>query len=409
MPALTDASIRNLKPQGRAFRKADGFGLCIEVTPSGGKLWRFRYRYGGKANMLALGAYPEVSLAEARRRRDELREMLAQGIDPAMSRRAEKARALELGATTFEAVAREWIARYLMKKAASHRDKVIRRLERDVFPHLGRRPVAEVTAPEILAVVRRIEARGVLETAHRALQNIGQVIRYAVATGRASSDPTTALRGALPPVQPRHMAAPADDPSKVGELLRAMQAFKGGPIVAAALKLLPLLFVRPGELRAMRWADIDFEAAEWRYTASKTKTDHLVPLSRQALAVLRDDLLPLTGHLPGGWVFPGGRSPMKPMSEAAVNAAYKRLGIDTREELTGHGWRAVARTLLHERLGYPAEVIEHQLAHAVPDTLGRAYNRTRFLAERRKMMQEWADYLDALRDGAQVIPMRRSG
>lgn len=409
MPTLTDAAIRNLKPQGRIYRKADGLGLCLEVTPAGTKLWRFRYRYGGKASMLALGPYPEVTLAEARRRRDELREMLGRGIDPASVRRAEKARALELGESTFEAVAREWIARHLMKRAAGHRDKVIRRLERDVFPYLGRRPVAEIAAPEILSTVRRIEARGVLETAHRALQNIGQVFRYAVATGRASADPTQALRGALPPVKPRHMAAPADDPAKVGDLLRVMRAFKGGPIVAAAMKLLPLLFVRPGELRTMRWADIDFEAAEWRYTASKTKTEHLVPLSRQALAVLRDDLLPLTGHLPGGWVFPGGRSPLRPMSEAAINAAYKRLGIDTREELTGHGWRAVARTLLHERLGYPAEVIEHQLAHAVPDTLGRAYNRTRFLAERRKMMQEWADYLDTLRDGAQVIPMRRVG
>jgi integrase len=231
------------------------------------------------------------------------------------------------------------------------------------------------------------------------------VIRYAVANGLAESDPTPALRGALPSVSHRHMAAPTE-PEKVGEILRALDAFQGSPVVAAAIRLLPLLFCRPGELIAMRWADVDLEAGEWRYTVTKTKTEHLVPLSRQAIAILRD-LFPLTGHLPGGWVFPGGRSPMQHLSNVAINAAYRRLGIDTKEELTAHGWRAVARTLLHEKLGFPAEAIEHQLAHAVPDPLGRAYNRTRFLETRRKMMQAWADYLDRLRDGAEIVPLRK--
>ena len=251
-----------------------------------------------------------------------------------------------------------------------------------------------------------MEGRNHLETAHRTLQHIGQVIRYAVATGRMETDPTQSLRGALPSSTPKHMAAPTD-PAKVGELLRAVEGFSGGPVVSAALQLLPLLFVRPGELRTMRWEQIDFDHAEWRYTTSKTKTEHLVSLSKQALAIL-EELHPLTGHLVGGWVFSGGRSPKRPMSNVAINAAHRRMGIDTQNELTGHGWRACARTLLHERLRYAPEIIEHQLAHAVPDALGRAYNRTRFLEERRKMMQAWADYLDKLKTGADVVPMRYS-
>lgn len=396
--ALTDTTIRNAKPGPKPIRLFDGGGLYLEVSPAGGKLWRLKYRIDGKEKRLSLGVYPDVGLKEARDRRDDARKLLAAGIDP--GRKAEKA---EPAPDTFEAVAREWFSRHLEAKAPGHRDKVVRRLERDVFPHLGSRPVAEIKAPEILAVVRRIEARNVLETAHRALQNIGQVIRYAVATGRADSDPTQSLRGALAPWKPQHMAAPTD-PAKVGEILRALDAFSGGPVVGAALRLLPLVFVRPGELRTMRWEQIDIEAKEWRYTVSKTKTDHLVPLSRQALAIL-EALRPLTEHLPGGWVFPGGRSPKSPMSNAAINAAYRRLGIDTRNELTGHGWRAAARTLLHENLNYPPEIIEHQLAHSVPDSLGRAYNRTKFLKERRAMMQAWADYLDTLKAGAMVVPL----
>jgi len=391
---LTDTAIRNAKPGPKPARLFDGGGLYLEVAPSGGKWWRLKYRIDGKEKRISLGVYPDVGLKEARERRDAARKMLASGIDPGAKRKAEKAARAALAADSFEVVAREWFERHLAGKAAGHRDKVVRRLERDVFPHLGTRPVAEIKAPEILAVARRIEARA-LETAHRALQNIGQVIRYAIATGRAEYDPTPSLRGALAPWKPEHMPAPTD-PAKVGEILRSLDAFSGGPVVGAALRLLPLLFVRPGELRTMRWDEVDLDAAEWRYTTSKTKTDHLVPLSRQAVAIL-EELRPLTAHISGGWVFPGGRSPKTPMSNMAINAAYRRLGIDTRNELTGHGWRACARTLLHEQLGFPPEVIEHQLAHRVPDALGRAYNRTRFIKERRKMMQEWADYLDNLR------------
>ncbi len=392
---LTDTTVRNAKPADKSRKLFDKGGLYVEVAPSGGKWWRLKYRFAGKEKRLSLGTYPEVTLKEARERRDDARKLLGDGIDPSAQRKALKAAQVELGTNTFEAVGREWISRHLSTKAATHRDKVIRRLEREAFPYLGKRPISDITAPEILTVVRRIEARNHLETAHRVLQHIGQVIRYAIATARAELDPTQALRGALPTATVKHMAAPTDA-GKVGELLRMVDAFAGGPVVSAALRLLPLLFVRPGELRTMRWEHIDFEAKEWRYTTSKTKTEHLVPLAKQAIVIL-EDLHPITGHLPGGWVFPGGRTPKNAMSDAAINAAYRRLGIDTRNELTGHGWRACARTLLHEQLGYVPEVIEHQLAHTVPDALGRAYNRTRFLEERKKMMQAWADHLDELR------------
>jgi integrase len=402
---LADVAIRNAKPKERPWKLFDGGGLFLEITPSGGKLWRFKYRFGGKEKLLAVGIWPDVSLTAARRKREEARELLAQGIDPSEARKAERLRRKTLAENTFEAIAREWDARHLSTRAKSHRDKVIRRLELYVFPYLGARPVAEITAADILACVRRVEALNKLETAHRTLQAIGQVIRFAIASGLAESDPTPALRGALPPATRRHMAAPTD-PAKVGEILRALEAFQGSPIVAAAIRLLPLLFCRPGELIAMRWDDVDLDAAEWRYVVSKTKTEHLVPLSRQAIGILRE-LHPLTGHLPGGWVFPGGRSPMQHLSNVAVLAAYRRLGI-AKDELTAHGWRAVARTLLHERLGFAAEVIEHQLAHRVPDALGRSYNRTRFVDARAEMMQRWSDYLDRLREGAEIVPLRKS-
>lgn len=402
--ALTDTTIRNAKPGPKPIRLFDGGGLYLEVSPAGGKLWRVKYRFAGKERRLALGSYPTTSLKDARSKRDDAKRLLEAGIDPGETRRTEKLRQEALAANSFETVAREWLLKHMANRSPSHSTKVTRRLEREVFPYLGRRPIAEIKPPEILAVVQRIERRNILESAHRALQHIGQVMRYAVATGRAEADPTQSLRGALPPSTPKHMAAPTE-PTQVGGLLRTIDGFNGGPVVAAALRLLPLLFVRPGELRTMRWEQIDFEAKEWRYTTSKTKTEHLVPLSSQAIAIL-EDIRPLTGHLPGGWVFPGGRSPRAPMSNMAINAAYRRLGIDTQGELTGHGWRACARTLLHERLNYPPEVIEHQLAHAVPDALGKAYNRTRFITERTKMMQDWGDYLEALKSSAVIIPIR---
>ena len=407
--ALTDTEIRNVKPREKLFKMYDSLGLYVEITPKGAKRWRFKYRRPGttKESRLSFGLYPDVSLKEARLKRDEARKLLADGIDPGQARLQEKAEKLLAAENSFQAVAEEWMAEHLATKSDSYRAKVKRLLERDVFPYIGRRPIAEIKAPEILSVVKRQQKRGVLETAHKTLQNIGQVIRYAIRTGRAENDPSLALRGALPPLNHKHMAAPTD-PIEVGGYLQAFDSFKGGMVVAVAVRLLPLLFCRPGELRKMRWEEINLEAREWRYTVSKTNTDQLVPLSRQAVELL-EEIQPLTIHLPGGWVFPGGRSPLNPMSEAAINAAYRRLGIDTKTELTGHGWRSIARTLLHERLKYPPEVIEHQLAHAVPDALGKTYNRTKFLDERKEMMQAWADYLDKLKAGAEVVkfPARR--
>ncbi len=283
----------------------------------------------------------------------------------------------------------DWKEQYLSKKSPAHQKRTWSIIKRCILPYLGKTPIAKITAPDILAMARIHEKRGTIETARRAIQVTGQIFRHGIVIGACHIDPTPALKGAIIVPDQKHMPAPTD-PVDVGGYLRAFDSFRGGPVVSVALRLLPLLFVRPGELRTMRWKDIDLETAEWRYTASKTNTDHLVPLSHQAVALL-EEIQPITDHLPGGWVFIGGRSPLRPMSEAAINAAYRRLGIDTKTELTGHGRRAVARTLLHEKLGYPPEVIEHQLAHAVPDTLGRAYNRTRFIEQRREMMQDWAD------------------
>lgn len=403
---LTDTAIRQAKAADKPRKLADELGLYLLLPVSGGKLWRYDYRFAGKRKTLAVGAYPDVSLADARKRRDDARSLLAAGIDPGAAKQAEKLRQRQAVADSLEAVARDWFARHLAGKAASHRDKVIRRLERDVFPYIGHRPIIEIKAPEILDVARRVEKRGALDTAHRVIQNIGEVIRYAIATGRAEADPTPALRGALPPVRHTHYAAPTDDPAAVGGILRMFDALTGQPQVIAAVRLLPLLVSRPGELRTMRWEDVDLDAAVWSYRVTKTGIDHIIPLSRQAVVILRD-LHPLTGHLPGGWVFVGGRTPMKPISDAAINAAMRRLGINTQEELTGHGWRALLRTFGHERLGMKPEVIETHIAHKAPDAsrLGNAYARMRFIDERRDMMQQWADYLHHLKAGAKVIQL----
>ena len=398
---LSDPTCKNAKPKDKNYRLADEKGLYLEVRPNGSKYLRMKYRYGGKEKLLALGVYPETSLKEARAKRDEARKQLEQGIDPGENRKAMKA-AQTADGETFEVIAREWFLKFQPTWAASHADKIITRLEKDVFPWLGVKPIAAINAPEILAVIRRIEGRGALDTAHRALQNCGQVFRYAVATGRAERDPSGDLSGALPPCKREHFPA-LTEPKAVGELLRAIDGFQGTFTVQCALRLSPLLFVRPGELRQAEWKDIDLNAAEWRYVTSKTKTEHLVPLASQAVAILRE-LHALTGQ--GRHVFPG-RDPHKAMSEAAVNAALERMGYDTKREVTGHGFRAMARTMLHETLGFPAEVIEHQLAHKVPDALGNAYNRTKFIEQRKAMMQRWADYLDSLKAGAQVIPIKR--
>jgi integrase len=400
--SLTDTTIRNTKPREKSYRLADSGGLYLEVSPSGGKLWRFKYRFDRKQKLLALGIYPDVPLARARDRRDDARKLLADGIDPSEHRKAAKAKRTGLAANTFEVIAREWIGNRKAGWSDSHVSRTTKRLENDVFPWIGGKPIAEITAPEILSVLRRIEGRGTLDTAHRAGQDCGQVFRYAVATGRAERDPTGDLRGALPAVRQGHFAA-ITEPAEVGALLRAIDGFKGTFVVQCALKLAPMLFVRPGELRQARWQQFDLDKSEWKYLATKTKTEHLVPLASQAVAVLRE-IHKLTGHT--AFVFPGARSNGRAMSDAAVNAALRRMGYNTRTEITGHGFRAMARTILHEVLGIAPEVIEHQLAHRVPDALGTAYNRTKFLPERRKMMQQWADYLDKLKAGAEVIPLR---
>ncbi|RQS94621.1 MULTISPECIES: integrase arm-type DNA-binding domain-containing protein [Burkholderia] len=398
--ALTDILIRNAKPSDKPQKLFDGGGLFLYVTPSGGKLWRLKYRFGAKEKLLALGAYPAVSLKDARERRDDARRQLAKNEDPSANRKADKAAKLARATNSFEAIAREWFAKFAPTWAESHASKVIQRLEKDVFPWLGARPIAEITAPELLAVLRRIEDRGALDTALRAKQNCGQVFRYAVASGRAERDPSGDLRGALAPI--KHENFPSiTDPRQVAELLRAIEGFRGTFIVKCALQLAPMLFVRPGELRTAEWAAFDLDKAEWRYLVTKTKTEHLVPLASQAVALLRE-LHALTGQRRN--VFPG-RDPRKPMSGAAVNAALRRMGYDTKTEITGHGFRAMARTILHEELHFKPEVIEHQLAHKVPDALGTAYNRTKFLKERRDMMQQWADYLHRLKAGAQIIPI----
>ena len=401
---LTDTAIRNAKKSEKPVRLFDGGGLYLEISPSGGKLWRLKYRFGGKEKRLAFGTYPDVTLAEARERREEARKLLANDVDPSEQKKAQKAASQERAANSFEVIAREWFEKYRDTWAPSHSSKIIRRLEVDVFPWLGARPIAEITAPEILAVLRRIEGRGTLDTAHRAGGNCSQVFRYAIATGRAERDPVPDLRGALPPARGSNFAA-LTDPSKVAELLRAIDAFSGTFTVQCALRVAPLLFVRPGELRQAEWSGIDLEKGEWRYFVTKTKTEHLVPLSTQAVAIL-SELHPLSGN--GRFVFPGGRDPRRAMSEAAINAALRRMGYDTKTEITGHGFRAMARTILAEELQQRPEVIEHQLAHAVPDALGTAYNRTKFLKERRAMMQLWADYLDRLKAGAEVIPLHGS-
>lgn len=395
---LTTKQIDNAKPAAKPRRLSDEKGLYLEVSPRGGKLWRMKYRYAGKEKRLALGTYPAKTLAKAREDRDQARTLLENGVDPAllMSKRARKLAQAEAAGNSFEATAREWFEKHSPNWADSHGSRVIRRLERDIFPWIGRRPIDDVTPREVLEALRRIEARGSLETAHRALQNCGQVFRYAVATARATSDPCRDLRGALPPVKDGHFAA-ATDPEQLGGILRTIEGHKGTAVVHAAMRLAPYVFVRPGELRKARWEDVDLDAAEWRFLVTKTQTPHIVPLADQAVEILRD-LQPLTGH--GEYVFPSARSPRgdRPMSENAILYAMRDLGIE-RDQMTVHGWRAAARTLLDEALGFPPHLIEHQLAHQVRDALGRAYNRTSHLDGRREMMQAWADYLDGLRAG----------
>lgn len=408
---LSDVLIKNAKPGPKAQRLFDGGGLYLEVAPSGGKWWRLKYRHDGKEKRLSLGTYPDTSLKDARERRDQARRDLAAGIDPGVKRKAEKETRAVLAANTFEAVAREWHQTvHVAKVSEGHAARNLLRLEQDAFPWLGSIPIADITAPKLLEALRRVEARGAIETAHRVRQVCGQVFRYGIATGRCERDPAADLRDALQPVIVTHHAA-IIDPKQVGALLRAFDDYQGLPTTRAALKLAPLVFLRPGELRQAEWAEFDLDAALWTIPAARMKrtkqqklsgAPHLVPLSSQAVAIL-NDLEPLTGR--GRFVFPSPRGATRPMSENGVLSALRRMGF-SKEEMSGHGFRAMARTLMSERLGIPEAVIEAQLAHAVKDSLGRAYNRTEFVEQRRSMMQTWADYLDSLRQGGQVIPFK---
>ncbi len=402
--ALSNTAIINAKATEKAYKLYDIDGLFLQVTPNGGKWWRLKYRFDGKEKLLSLGTYPEISLSQARQRRDDARKLLATDIDPSENRKQAKVISKLNADNSFEIVAREWWKSHMTNKADSHKEKVIRRFELYLFPWIGKKPIATITAPQVLEAIKRIEKQNKLETAHRTLQTAGQVFRYAVQTGRAVRDVTADLKGALPATTVKHMAA-FTEPKDVAELLRAFDAFNGTLTVQCAIKLAPLVFVRPSELRMAKWANIDLEAGKWQYLVSKTKTDHLVPLSTQAIAILRE-LHPVSGH--GEYVFQGGHSPLKPMSESAVNAALKRMGYDTKTQITGHGFRAMARTILHERLNIDPAIIEHQLAHKVPDTLGSAYNRTKFIEQRKVMMQSWADYLDELKVGAKVMPFKQA-
>jgi integrase len=399
---LTNTVIKNAKPSTKSKKLYDSRGLYAEISPKGGKWWRFKYRYNGKEKRLSLGVYPDISLKEARERREEARELLQRGIDPSQHRKALKSATEKISTSSFELVAREWYAKFSHTWSESHSKRKLRSLERDVFPWIGGKPIDELSAPHLLSVAQRVEQRGALETAHRTIQTCGQICRYAVATGRAERDPSVDLRGALPPVKSTHFAS-ITEPAQAAEILRSIDSYQGTLIVKCALQLAPLVFVRPGELRQAIWEDIDTENGEWRYTVTKTDTQHVVPLSQQAIKILQE-LQPLTGR--GKYVFPNARSPKRPMSDNAILAAMRRMGIG-KNEMSGHGFRAMARTILDEVLGFRPDFIEHQLAHAVRDPNGRAYNRTAHLPERRKMMQEWADYLDKLKAGAEIIPITK--
>jgi len=391
---LKPITVKQAKPKAKEYKLFDGGGLYLLVKNDGAKYWRMKYRIHGKEKLLALGVYPDVSLAEAREKRFEARRQISQEIDPSHLKKAEKQARGESNSNSFEAIGFEWFEKQKSKWSATHTQKVEWMLTANLFPWLGKRPISEITPPELLATLRRIESRGALETALRTKQVSGQVFRYAIATGRAERDPSQDLRNALATPIKKHLAA-VTAPKDVGPLLLVLDGYNGSPIVRAALKLAPLTFVRPGELRHAEWAEFDIENAEWKIPAHKmkTKVDHIVPLSTQAIEALIE-IYPLTGT--GRYVFPSARSSKRPMSDNAVLAAFRRLGI-AKEQMSGHGFRAMARTILDEVLGYRVDWIEHQLAHAVKDVHGRAYNRTAHLDKRKKMMQSWADYLDQLR------------
>jgi integrase len=400
---LTDTAIRKATPGSKPVRMFDGRGLYLEVSPKGGKWWRLKFRFDGKEKLLSLGTYPEVSLKKARDKREGARALVAAGVDPSAVRKAEKASRTGAGAGSFEAVAREFHETQRAQWSDPHAKRWLERLEKDVFPYLGTRALPDISAPLLLETLRRVEARGVRETVHSIMQACGQVFRYGIATGRGERNPASDLRGALRPVLVKNMAA-VTEPAAVGALLRAMDDYQGAPLTRGALQLSALLFQRPGNVRAMRWTalDLDAEAPTWTIPAAEMKRSrygktngrpHLVPLPRQAVSILRD-LAPISAH--GSYVFPSLLGEGRPMSENTVNTALRRLGYD-KDTATAHGFRAMARTLIAEQLNINPEVIEAQLAHGKSGPLGAAYDRAEFMAQRRSMMQHWADYLDRLR------------
>ncbi len=389
---LTEAKVRTAKPKKSPQKLFDGGGLFLLVTPSGGKLWNLKYRFNGKEKKLSIGSYPEISLAEARQRKEEARTLLANEVDPGEIKKAQQA-AESAETDTFEVIAREWHSRFAPTWTKSHAGKIIRRFELYVFPWIGSKEITSISAKEMLGVLRRVEEKGIIETAHRIQQSCGRVFRYAIATGRAERDPTGDLRGALPPANTKHMAS-IIDPKEIGGLLRAIDGYNGSIVTRCALRLAPLVFVRPGELRQAEWTEIDLDSKEWRIPAEKMKSkfQHIVPLSNQSVEVLKE-ILPLTGK--GKYVFPSPRTGNRPMSDNAVLAALRRMGYE-KDEMSGHGFRSMASTLLNEQ-GWNRDAIERQLAHTEKNSVRASYNFAEYLPERRKMMQSWADYLDSLR------------
>jgi integrase len=404
---LNDKKLQALRKAPISGKHIDTDGLFLKITPAGGMYWQWRIRTP-KETLVSYGAYPEVSLAEARDRHRAARALRRDGIHPNEARRDAKLAQRFAADNSFEMVAREWFETKKGEWSSSYGDKIMARFQNDVFPAIGNTPINQLLPPALLAVLRRIEARGAIETAHRALENIGQVFRYSVVTGRIQSDPSRDLKGALKKPTVRHMPA-ITNPTNLGGLLRAIDGYSGTYVVRAALLLSPMLMLRPGELRFARWEEFDLDGSLWNIPAARMKRQlagkkngdpHLVPLPHQAVAVLRD-LAQLTG--PTGLVFRGERDHERAMSENTINAALRRMGYSTSSEMTGHGFRATARTILDEVLGWNKDVIEAQLAHSVSDSLGRAYNRTEFKEQRRKMLQAWADYLDGLRGGDKVV------
>ena len=404
---LSDIQVKNAKPQEKEYKLMDGFGLFLLVTPTNGKLWRFDYRINDKRKTIAFGAYPALSLADARQRREDAKKLLANGVDPGEMKKALKATDKDIATNTFEAIARQWHLKFSSagKWSTIHAADILHRLEKDIFPPLGSRPISEIKPKELLIVLERVVSRGALDSAHRLRHHCGMIFRYAIVCEHAERDIAADLRGALPPVKGGHHAA-LTTPKDLAPLLRAIDDFTGSFVVKSALQLLPMLFCRPGELRAATWDEINFDECIWEIPAErmKMKQPHIVPLSRQAIDILKA-LHPLTGY--GKYVFPCNRSPLRCMSDNALNGALRRLGF-TKDEATAHGFRASARTILDEVLKVRPEFIEHQLSHSVRDALGTAYNRTSHLDEHKKMMQLWADYLDGLKVGAKVIPLKRT-